>query len=53
MEAPDPTAAARKAWAIQHKPDSTVNFFEVVEHDGSHPPPNWDLAVEVDLMETE
>ena len=38
VEAPDPTAAARKAWAIQHKPDSIANFFEVVEHDGSHPP---------------
>ncbi len=52
VEAVDATAAARKAWTIQHKPDSIATFFEVVEHDGSHTP-NWDLATEIDLLEEE
>jgi hypothetical protein len=50
VEAPDPTTAAREAWTIQHRPDSIATFFEVVEHDGGYPP-DWDHAVEIDVLE--
>lgn len=52
IEAVDATSAARKAWTIQHRSESSATFFEVVEHDGSGPP-NWDRATEIDLFDRE